>query len=112
MARRWRVAKTCQSLVILEAQLTFAPGAGRFHRDLGVRLFRSGGAPVPDAVVVADGHMRFMDHGAFRQAAVTSHDGEYKLPLVFVMPGEWQVDVKIVTPTEEGTIHLDVDLID
>jgi YtkA-like protein len=96
----------------LEAQLTFAPGAGRFHRDLGLRLFRSGGAPVSDATVVADGHMRFMDHGAFRQAAVTSHDGEYALPLVFAMPGEWQVDLEITTPTEEGTIHIDIDLID
>jgi hypothetical protein len=96
----------------LEAQVMFASGAVRFHRDLGLRLFRSGGAPVSDAVVVAAGRMRFMDHGAFRQAGVPSHDGEYALPLVFVMPGEWQVDLEIVTPTEEGTIHLDIDLID
>jgi YtkA-like protein len=96
----------------LEAQLTFAPGAARFNRDLGLRLFRSGGAPVSDATIVAAGHMRFMDHGAFRQAAIPSSDGQYALPLVFVMPGEWQVDLEIVTPTERGTVQLDLDLIE
>jgi YtkA-like len=96
----------------LGAQITFVPAGARFSRDLSIRLFRSGGEAVSDASIVATGHMRFMDHGAFRQAATPSSDGEYALPLVFVMPGEWQVDLEIVTPAERGAVHLEVDLVE
>lgn len=96
----------------MEAQITFAPGGGRFSRDVSLRLLRASGEPVADATIVATGHMRFMDHGAFRQAATPSRDGEYALPLAFVMPGEWQVDLEIVTPAERGAIQLELDLVE
>jgi YtkA-like len=96
----------------LEAQITVAPGQARFNRQVTVRLFHVGGSPVPDATIVAAGHMRFMDHGAFRQAASPSDDGQYTLPISFAMGGEWQIDLDIVTPSDQGRIQLDLDLID
>src|SRR6266542_3071482 len=63
------------------------------------------GVPVSGARVVATGHMRFMDHGSFRQAATPSSDGQYALPLAFAMPGEWRVDLDIVTDTEKGAFN-------
>jgi hypothetical protein len=96
----------------LLAQVTFGTGVERFGRELDLRLYRSSGAPVSNASIVATGQMRFMDHGTFRQAATPSVDGQYVLPLAFVMPGEWRVDLEIATPTERANMQLDLDFID
>ena len=55
--------------------------------------------------------MRFMDHGAFRQAATPCDGGRYVLPLSFAMGGEWEIDVDIATSKEKGKVQLDVDII-
>ncbi len=89
----------------LVAQITSLAGDTHFGRDINLRLTRSGGVPVSGARVVATGHMRFMDHGSFRQAATPSSDGQYALPLAFAMPGEWRVDLDIVTDTEKGAFN-------
>jgi hypothetical protein len=96
----------------LLAQITATPGGARFSRNLDLHLLHAGGMAASDATIVAAGHMRFMDHGSFRQAATSSGDGEYALQLAFVMPGEWQVDLEIVTPAARGAVQLDFDLID
>jgi hypothetical protein len=96
----------------LEAQITVAPGPARSNRELGLQLFHAGGAPVSNATIVASGHMRYMDHGAFRQAATQSEDGQYELPISFAMGGDWQIDLDIATPSEHGSVQLDLDLID
>ena len=96
----------------LEAQISIAPGAARFDRELTLRLLHSDDESVAGAAVVAAGHMRYMDHGAFRQAASPSDNGEYVLPLSFAMRGEWQIDLDVSTPTEHGIIQLELDLVD
>jgi YtkA-like len=96
----------------LDAHIALARTATRFDRDLQIEL-RSGGVPVSGATIVATGHMRFMDHGSFKQAAAPGRTaGEYDIPLPFAMPGEWQIDLEVVTTGKHLPIQLDLDLLD
>jgi YtkA-like len=96
----------------LLASIAVSPAGARFRRELDVHLVHAGGAAASDATIVATGHMRFMDHGSFRQAATRSSAGHYALPIAFAMPGEWQIDLEIATPSARGGLQLDLDLID
>jgi len=81
----------------LVAQLTLRPGGdASAAKVLEVSLSR-GGAPVAGATVRANGHMRYMDHGAFTVASIADADGRYLVQLPFAMAGEWEVDLAIST---------------
>ena len=97
----------------IEAHIALARTAARFDRDLQIELFHSGGVPASGATIVATGHMRFMDHGSFKQAAAPRPiAGEYEVPLQFAMPGEWQIELEVVTTGKQSSIQLDLDLLD
>lgn len=97
----------------LVAQLTVEPGEVRHSRRLDVRLHRTSGLEaVEGATILATGHMRYMDHGTFRQVAQPAGEGHYLLLLPFAMPGEWQLDLEIATPAERATVQLNLDLLE
>ncbi len=89
------------------------------HADPGVRYARvlsitleSGSSPVQDATVTIQAHMLTMDHGAFAATALPSGDGRYVARLPFVMPGEWQLDLRVASPSQSGDLALDIEEFD
>lgn len=95
------------------ATLTLAPGDARHSRRADVFLYRRmPSEPVNDATIQATAHMRYMDHGTFREIALASDAGHYVLPLEFPMPGEWELDLEITAQNTHSTIHFDLNLVD
>ena len=90
------------------------PDEQRYGREVDVYLYRKGASdlPVEDATIAAAGHMRFMDHGSFRQVALYRGEGHYLLPVQFLMAGEWALDLDIAAPGGQGVLRLDVDIYD
>ncbi len=93
----------------LSASVKVRPAAGRYARDVEVDLVRDG-KPVDAASVTANGQMRFMDHGSFKQAAAPLGDGRYVVLARFAMPGEWRLKLDVDAGGEHGSINLDMDL--
>jgi hypothetical protein len=95
------------------AQLTFTPGDERYGRDLDLHLYQLGNSmPIDDATVQVTGRMRYMDHGTFRQTALYLEEGHYLLPLQFIMPGEWGLELEITAAGGQNTIYLDLNLLE
>jgi hypothetical protein len=86
----------------------------RYAREVDVYLYRKGASdlPVEVASIAAAGHMRFMDHGSFRQVALYRGGGHYVLPVQFLMAGEWALDLDIAAPDARGALELDLDVFD
>lgn len=82
--------------------MTIARGSGdkRYSRSLALSLFHrtASDEPIDDAAVQLTAHMRYMDHGTFREIATPAGAGSYMVSLPFPMPGEWQLDLEIRTP--------------
>jgi hypothetical protein len=57
--------------------------------------------PVVGATVEASAEMRYMDHGVLRlvgmeRTGAAAAPGHYRIPLRFVMAGEWQVHMRVI----------------
>jgi hypothetical protein len=95
----------------LMAQLTVTAGDERYGRNLELYLYhQTSSRPLTEATVQGIASMRFMDHGTFYPTALNLDDGYYILLLPFPMPGEWHLELEIVTPDTPGTIQLDITL--
>jgi hypothetical protein len=90
-----------------------APGDQRYARTVEVFLYRqSDAAPIDDARIAATAHMIYMDHGTFHPEVIPAGGGHYVLPVPFVMPGEWQLDMDIAAAGDHGTVELTFNLLD
>jgi hypothetical protein len=97
----------------LAAKVAVRPtGDQRYGRDVDLYLYRKGAdsPPVEYATVRVAGHMRYMDHGSFRQVALPGGGGHYLVPVQFLMAGEWTIDLDIRAPGSQGALSLDVDI--
>ena len=95
----------------LVAQVTVTPGDERYGRDVELYLYhQTSSQPLDDATIQVEASMRYMEHGTFQQSALNLGDGYYILLLPFPMPGEWQLELQIVTLDAPGTIRLDINL--
>jgi hypothetical protein len=93
----------------LRGQISLAhPRGSPYVRDLDVALDQTSGAPLTGANVVASARMASMDMGTIREVATPAAPGHYRLEIPFAMPGEWQIDLQVTTPTgpQTATLHL------
>jgi hypothetical protein len=84
------------------------PSDSPYVRELDLALAETA-APsraVSDATVVATVHMASMDMGTIHEVAVPAADGHYKMTVPFAMPGEWQIDLQIMTPNDYETVTM------
>jgi len=86
-----------------------APTGDSRARTLDLRLYRGDelDQPVDDAKVTMSVAMQGMEDMRVDAVAVHQADGHYVLTLPYVMPGDWEVDLSIATPREQGTMRLD-----
>ncbi len=86
------------------ATLRFSPLPLDFESSLDVALFDSSGASVTGDVS-AQYESIDMDHGRTTSTG-SPHEGGYRMPLAFEMPGAWRVVVRIARGGTEETITI------
>lgn len=86
------------------ATLRFSPVPLDFRSTLDMTLFDASGAPAAGEVS-AQYESIDMDHGRTTSTSAP-HEGGYRMPLVFEMPGSWKVVVRIVRAGAEETITI------
>jgi hypothetical protein len=97
--------------VVAAATLLADPKAP-YERTLVVQLHRTEPAatPIDGVSVVAVGRMPGMPGSDFTSTAVATGSGRYQLLLPFSMPGQWQIELRVATPTQRGTVNLAVNV--
>lgn len=94
-------------------ELFFDPNPPRIRTNVDVRVTdMTTGQAIDDAEVTATLSMAFMEHGILIATGEPVGGGHYLTRMTFVMPDEWQVDVRVRTK-EKGmqfTLYLLVGL--
>lgn len=94
-------------------ELFFDPNPPRIRTNVDVRVTdMTTGQAIDDAEITATLSMAFMEHGILIATGEPVGGGHYLTRMTFVMPDEWQVDVRVQTK-EKGmrfTLHLLVGL--
>ncbi len=94
----------------LIARVALRPLAGVSNaRLLDLELWRSAG-PLTDADILVAARMRYMDHGSFQVATIPS-GGHYVAPLVFAMPGEWDLDLTVRAAGTDASFALALEIL-
>ncbi len=93
------------------AKVIVERGEERYSRVIDLYLYHlATSKPLDDFNVQLTGSMRYMDHGTFRSVPLQSDRGHYILPLAFVMPGEWEVDLDIQVSGKRTKMQIQIDL--
>lgn len=93
------------------AKINVERGDERYSRRVDLYLYHQfSSIPADDVTVQVEGEMLYMDHGTFRSIPIQADGGHYILSLPFVMPGEWQVNLRINVSGRQTDMQLLFDL--
>ena len=100
-------ANETESNLEITAHFMPDPPVGGEDTTLHIRVEDLDGHPLTGATVTVDPQMPMMGHGSTKDAVVTEDDeaGDYTAtPVLFTMPGMWEVTIDVVAGDESGQL--------